>query len=95
MSDLCIYCLLFAHAPLFLRDADILITCDWVMVISGLYISVTVSVLSVLFLGYDVPACGSRVPLFMFVYISLLFLVILLLLLLDISGWSFGWCDLY
>ena len=38
MYDICICCLLLVHAPLFLRDADILITCDWVMVISGLYI---------------------------------------------------------
>ena len=68
MYDLCIYCLPFVHALLFLSDADILITCVWVMVISGPYISVSVSVFVYYIMGYDVPACGCRVP---FIYVCL------------------------
>ena len=43
MYDICICCLFIVHAPLFLSDADILITCDWVMVISGPYVSFSFS----------------------------------------------------
>ena len=75
---------LLVHVPLFLSDADILITRDWVMVISGPYISVSVSVsVSVYFiLGYDVPACGCRVP---FIYVVLVSLLFLSMVWLDIS----------
>ena len=72
---------LLVHVPLFLSDADILITCDWVMVISGPYISVSVSVFVYFILGYDVPACGCRVP---FIYVVLVFLQFLSMVWLDI-----------
>ena len=82
----CVYVISFlVHAPLFLSDADILITCDWVMVISGPYIFVSVSVSAYFILGYDVPVCGSRVPLYILVYVPLLFLFILLLMMMDIT----------
>ena len=73
---------LLVHAPLFLSDADILITCVWVMVISGPYISVSVSVFVYFILGYDVPACGCRVP---FIYVVLVSLLFLSMVWLDIS----------
>ena len=38
------------------------ITRCWVMVISGLYMFLVQFMSVILFLGYDVPTCGSRVP---------------------------------
>ena len=49
-----------------LRDADMLITCCRVMVVSGLYM-LFIQFMLVIFLGYDVPTCGNRVP---FIYIG-------------------------
>ena len=59
--------------------------------IRSLYVDDSVSVHYIL--GYDVPTCGSRVPFVYTVYVYLLYLFMLLLL--DIYGWSFGWCVLY
>ena len=87
-----ICCLLFVHAPLFLSDADILITCAWVMVISGPYICFLFQCLFVIILGYDVPTCGSRVP---FVYILCMSLLFLSMMWMVVHWLEFGWCDLY
>ena len=86
MYVVCICCCSLVHALLFLCDADILITCDWVMVISGPYISVSISVSVYFNLGYDVPACGSRVP---FIYVVLVSLSFLSMVWLDILWTEF------
>ena len=52
------------------------------MVISGLYIYVVASVSVYYILGYDVPACGSRVP---FIYSVHVYLHFLSMLWLDVS----------
>ena len=64
MYDICIFCLLLVHAPLFLRDADILITCVWVMVISGLYM-LLVQFLFVIFWGTTSRSVGVVYRLYM------------------------------
>ena len=94
MYDICICWHFFVHAPLLLRDADILITCDWVMVISGPYIC-SVSVPVYYILGTTSRPVGVAYHCLCLCTSHYCFLVILLLLLLDISRWSFGWCDLY
>ena len=91
MYDICIFCLLLAHASLFLRDADILITCDWVMVISGLYMHLVQS-LSVIFWGTTSRPVGVAYHLYilcMFLYCFYLWCCWLY------PGRSFGWCGLY
>ena len=84
MYVVCIWRCSLVHVSLFWGDADILITCDWVMVISGPYISVSISVSVYFNLGYDVPACGSRVP---FVYICVCLITVSIHIIVVVVGY--------
>ena len=91
MYDICICSLLFVHAPLFLSDADILITCDWVMVISGPYICFCFS-FCLFYFGVRRPGLWvSRT-----IYISCACISTVSIDVVDgCISLEFGWCGLY
>ena len=94
--DLCMTCVyvisLLVHAPLFLGDADMLITRCLVMAISGPYL-LFFQYKFIIYFGVWRPDLWESRTVIYSVHVSLLFLFMLWLL--DICGRSFGWCDLY